>query len=114
MRRGQRQAEQSKLKLGMQIDDKSFQNLLLESQVSCPSYKASATKCRTQVILTKDQSKWNFDALMEMIEGPLLNPKRLEEAIKASKWGRRIMTFFHPFNHRFSDMPRTKVSFSYE
>lgn len=34
VRRGQRQAEQSKLKLGMQIDDKSFQNLLLESQVS--------------------------------------------------------------------------------
>ena len=34
VRRGQRQAEQSKLKLGMQIDDKSFQNLLLESQVN--------------------------------------------------------------------------------
>jgi hypothetical protein len=33
VRRGQRQAEQNKLKLGMQIDDKSFQNLLLESQV---------------------------------------------------------------------------------
>ncbi|KAF8517336.1 Rapamycin-insensitive companion of mTOR, N-term-domain-containing protein [Gautieria morchelliformis] len=92
VRRGQRQAEQSKLKLGVQIDDKGFQNLLLESQV----------------ILTKDQTKWNFDALMEMIEGPLLNPKRLEEAIKASKWGRRMMSFFHPFNHRFSDMPKTK------
>ena len=62
------------------------------------------------MILTKDQTKWNYDAIMEMIEGPLLNPKRLEEAIKASKWGRRMMSFFHPFSHRFSDMAKTKVS----
>ena len=33
VRRGQRQVEQTKIKLGMQIDDKHFQNLLIETQV---------------------------------------------------------------------------------
>ncbi|KAF8578071.1 hypothetical protein K439DRAFT_1395907 [Ramaria rubella] len=92
VRRGQRQVEQTKIKMGMQIDDKSFQNLLIE----------------TQVMLTKDQTKWNFEILTDLIEGPLLNPKRQEEAFKVSKWGKRLMWFFHPYNHRFADLPKTK------
>lgn len=47
---------------------------------------------------------------MEIVEGPLLNPKRLEEAFKASKFGRRLMTFFQPLYRRFSDIKRTTVS----
>ncbi|KAG8214549.1 Rapamycin-insensitive companion of mTOR, N-term-domain-containing protein [Butyriboletus roseoflavus] len=95
VRRGQRQVEQSKIKLGMQMDDKTFQSYLLE----------------TQVMLTKDNTKWNFDILQELIDGPLLNPKRLEEAIKVSRFMRRLMSFFHPFSHRFSDLPRKQPNF---
>ncbi|KAF8827637.1 hypothetical protein HHX47_DHR4000396 [Lentinula edodes] len=94
VRRGQRQVEQAKLKLGMQMDDKTFQSSLLE----------------TQVMLTKDHAKWNFDTLQEIIEGPLLHPKRMDEAIKGARFIRRLMTFFHPFSHRFSDMHRIKVN----
>ncbi|TFK40828.1 Rapamycin-insensitive companion of mTOR, N-term-domain-containing protein [Crucibulum laeve] len=90
VRRGQRQVEQVKLKMSMQMDDRTFQACLLE----------------TQVMLTKDYTKWNFDTLQELIEGPLLNPKRMEEAIKVSRFIRRLMNFFHPFAHRFSDIPR--------
>ncbi|KAF8133736.1 Rapamycin-insensitive companion of mTOR, N-term-domain-containing protein [Boletus edulis] len=90
VRRGQRQVEQSKIKMGMQMDDKTFQSCLIE----------------TQVMLTKDNTKWNFDMIQELIDGPLLNPKRLEEAIKVSRFMRRLMSFFHPFSHRFSDLPR--------
>ncbi|KAH7885334.1 Rapamycin-insensitive companion of mTOR, N-term-domain-containing protein [Phlebopus sp. FC_14] len=94
VRRGQRQVEQSKIKIGMQMDDKTFQSSLLE----------------TQVMLTKDNTKWNFDVLQELIEGPLLNPKRLEEVIKVSRFMRRLMSFFHPFSHRFSDLPRKQLN----
>ncbi|KAG1822809.1 Rapamycin-insensitive companion of mTOR, N-term-domain-containing protein [Suillus subaureus] len=90
VRRGQRQVEQVKIKMGMQMDDKTFQSSLLE----------------TQVMLTKDSAKWNFEMLQELIEGPLLNPKRLEEAIKVARFMRRLLSFFHPFTHRFSDLPR--------
>lgn len=61
-------------------------------------------------MLTKDHNKWNFETLLELIEGPLLNPKRMEEAIKLSRFLKRLMNFFHPFSHRFSDIERTKVS----
>ncbi|KAI9458810.1 Rapamycin-insensitive companion of mTOR, N-term-domain-containing protein [Russula earlei] len=94
IRRGQRQVEQVRIKMGLQMDDKTFQAALLE----------------TQVILTKDHSRWNFETLLDLIEGPLLNPKRMEEAIKLSRFLRRLMNFFHPFNHRFSDIERNKTN----
>ncbi|KAF9046606.1 Rapamycin-insensitive companion of mTOR, N-term-domain-containing protein [Panaeolus papilionaceus] len=92
VRRGQRQVEQVKLKMNLQMDDKTFQACLLE----------------TQIMTTKDHTKWNFDTLQELIEGPLLNSKRLEEAIKVSRVVRRLMSFFHPFSHRFSDIKRIR------
>ncbi|KAJ7069741.1 Rapamycin-insensitive companion of mTOR, N-term-domain-containing protein [Mycena amicta] len=96
IRRGQRQMEQVKLKMSMQMDDKTFQSSLLE----------------TQVMLTKDHTVWKFELLQELIEGPLLNPKRLEEAIKVSRFIRRLLAFFHPFGSgtRFCELPRTKVN----
>ena len=60
-------------------------------------------------MVTKDHTKWNFDTLQDLLEGPLLNPKRMEEAIKVSKYIKRLLSFYHPFSHRFSDMPRNKV-----
>ncbi|KAK7048427.1 Rapamycin-insensitive companion of mTOR, N-term-domain-containing protein [Favolaschia claudopus] len=96
IRRGQRQIEQVKLKMSMQMDDKTFQSSLLE----------------TQVMLTKDHTVWKFDLLQELIEGPLLNPKRLEEAIKVSRFIRRLLSFFHPFGNgiKFCDLPRIKAN----
>lgn len=91
VRRGQRQVEQVKIKMGMQMDDKAFQAALLETQVS----------------MTKEHNKWNFEVLQDLIEGPLLNPKRMEEAIKVSRFVRRVMQFYLPFAHKFSDMKRT-------
>ena len=93
VKRGQRQVEQTRIKMGMQMDDRAFQASILE----------------TQVMLTRDHSKWNFEALSDLIEGPLLNPRRLEEAIRVSKFVKRLMSFFHPFQHRFSDIRKNKV-----
>ncbi|KAJ3553483.1 hypothetical protein NM688_g3590 [Phlebia brevispora] len=94
VRRNQKAVEQAKVKLGMQMDDKSFQTMLLDSQV----------------MTSKDQGKWNFEVLQELIEGPLLNPKRMEEAIKVSRYIKKLMSFFHPFNHKFSDMAKSKTN----
>ncbi|KAI0643109.1 Rapamycin-insensitive companion of mTOR, N-term-domain-containing protein [Trametes meyenii] len=94
VRRG-RQVEQAKLKTSMQMDDKAFQTLLLD----------------TQVMLTKDHTRWNFDTLQELIDGPLHNPKRMEEAIKVSRYIRKLMSFFYPSNHRFCDLPNTKANY---
>ncbi|KAH9936411.1 Rapamycin-insensitive companion of mTOR, N-term-domain-containing protein [Fomitopsis serialis] len=94
VRRGQRQVQQDKMKQAMQMDDKAFQAILLDSQV----------------MTAKDPSKWNFEVLQELIEGPLLNPKRMEEAIRVSRYMRKLMSFFHPFSHKFSELPKTKAN----
>lgn len=80
--------------MGMQIDDAHFRNLLLE----------------TQVLNTKDHTRWAFEILTELLEGPLLAPKRLDEAMRASKFMRRLLSFFHPFSYRYSDTKRSAVS----
>uniref|UniRef100_A0A060T596 ARAD1C10274p n=1 Tax=Blastobotrys adeninivorans TaxID=409370 RepID=A0A060T596_BLAAD len=86
-----------RVKMGVQIDDASFKQLLLD----------------TQVLNTKTYSKWNWDALSELIHGPLLNPKRLEEAIKTTKFMKRLMSFYRPFKYRFSSIKRTKPNQKY-
>ncbi|EJD50823.1 hypothetical protein AURDEDRAFT_111977 [Auricularia subglabra TFB-10046 SS5] len=93
VRRGQRTVDSVKIKMGMQIDDRGFQALLLE----------------TQVLTAREHTKWNHEALVELIEGPMLNPKRLEESIKVSRFGKRLMQFFHPQTRKgFADMKRIK------
>ncbi len=47
---------------------------------------------------------------MEIVEGPLFSPRRLEEAFVVTKFGRRLMHFLHPRNRGFSDIRATRVS----
>jgi hypothetical protein len=65
---------------------------------------------RPQVILGRDHTKWNYDVILEIVEGPLMDPKRLDEAIKASKFVRRLMSFYQPYTNRFTGIKRTRVS----
>ncbi|WVO18166.1 hypothetical protein L204_105869 [Cryptococcus depauperatus] len=90
--RGQRQVQQVKLRLGLQIEDKQFQQMIVDSGL----------------LLHRDHTKWNYEVIMDLVEGPLLNPKRLDEAIRATKFVRRLFSFFHPYNSRFSVVKRTR------
>ncbi|BFZ59731.1 hypothetical protein YB2330_000747 [Saitoella coloradoensis] len=95
--RGQRQVEQVKIKMNLNIDDTHFRNMVMETQV--PS--------------TKNFTKWNWDTLLELVQGPLRNPKRLEESIRASHLMRRLISFFKPFKFRYSNMKKTKPNQRY-
>lgn len=83
---------QVKVKMGVQIDDASFRQLLAD----------------THVLATKTFTTWNWDALTELIQGPLLSPKRLEECIKTTKFMKRLMSFYRPFKYRFSSIKKTR------
>jgi rapamycin-insensitive companion of mTOR len=95
-KRGQRQIE-LKMKLNMTIDDRHFSNLIVD----------------TGVLNTKSYMKWNWDILIEIIQGPLLNPKRLEEAIKVTKFMKRLLSFYRPFKFRFCEAKNTKPNQRY-
>lgn len=90
-------AEPSKTKLSIDMDELQFRSLLLE----------------TQVLTTANYLKWHWNLISNLIEGPLLNPKRLEESIKASKFMKRLIGFYRPFKYKFSDARNTKPNQRY-
>ncbi|OCF45562.1 sterility protein Ste20 [Kwoniella heveanensis CBS 569] len=92
LQRGQRQVKSVKLRLGLQVEDKQFQQMIVDSGL----------------LLHRDHTKWNYDIIVDLVEGPLLNPKRMDEAIKATKFVRRLFSFYHPYNNRFSAVKRTR------
>ncbi|QKX60682.1 uncharacterized protein TRUGW13939_07828 [Talaromyces rugulosus] len=89
--------ESSKNRLNPAMDETSFRNYILE----------------TQVLNTVNYVKWKWDLILRIIEGPLTNPKRLEEAIKGSKFIKRLVGFYRPFKYRFSMIPNTKPNQRY-
>ncbi|KAK4650866.1 hypothetical protein QC762_711340 [Podospora pseudocomata] len=78
-------------------DDATFRVLLLDSVV----------------LNSSNYNKWNWDVILKLIEGPLVNGKRLEEAVKASKFLKRIMSFYRPFKYRFSALKSSRSTQKY-
>ncbi|CEP60273.1 TORC2 complex subunit TSC11 LALA0_S01e06942g [Lachancea lanzarotensis] len=60
----------------------------------------------TRVLQTKDFTLWNWGTLLDLIEGPLLSPKRLEDLAKTTKFFRRLLVFYRPMRYRFAGIPR--------
>lgn len=92
-----RPTEQAKLQISTQVDETQFRNYLVESQV----------------LNSANYSKWRWDILLAIVEGPLLNPKRLDEAVRASKFLKRLLAFYRPYKYRFSDIKNTKPNQRY-
>jgi rapamycin-insensitive companion of mTOR len=92
-----RASDLNKDALTPQIEEGHFRAVIVESQV----------------LATINYMKWRWDLILKIIEGPLLNPKRLEEAIKTNKFVKRLLSFYRPFKHRFSEVHNTKPNQRY-
>ena len=57
--------------------------------------------------------KWRWDLIQGLVEGPLTNPKRLEDAIRSPKFMKRLAGFFRPFKYRFSTIRNTRPNQRY-
>ncbi|KAL2172200.1 hypothetical protein VTG60DRAFT_7044 [Thermothelomyces hinnuleus] len=89
--------EHPKASTATNFDDGTFRQLLLESNV----------------LSSSNYTKWNWDVMTRLIEGPLTSGKRLEEAIKASKFIKRIMSFYRPFKYKFSEIKSSRNTQKY-
>ncbi len=89
--------EHPKSNTATNFDDGTFRQLLLESNV----------------LGSSNYTKWNWDVMLRLIEGPLTSGKRLEEAIKASKFIKRIMSFYRPFKYKFSEIKSSRNTQKY-
>ncbi|KAF2115881.1 Rapamycin-insensitive companion of mTOR, N-term-domain-containing protein [Lophiotrema nucula] len=92
-----RQTDQSKAQAAMQMEEGQFRSLMFD----------------TQVANTANYTKWRWDLVQNLIEGPLLNAKRLEEGIKTTKFVHRLLGFYRPFKYRFSEIRNTKPNQRY-
>ncbi|KAG8530002.1 uncharacterized protein KY384_005484 [Bacidia gigantensis] len=90
-------SEQAKNRMSIDIEELRFRSILMD----------------TQVLTTANYLKWRWDLIVEVVEGPLTNAKRLEESIKASKFLKRLIGFYRPFKYRFSDIKNTKPNQRY-
>ncbi|WEW59098.1 hypothetical protein PRK78_004567 [Emydomyces testavorans] len=90
-------AEQRKPKLSPTMDEAQFRTAIMDSHV----------------LNSVNFMKWKWDVIHNIIEGPLTNPKRLDEAIKGSKFMKRLVGFYRPFKYRFSMIRNTKPNQRY-
>ncbi|EAU38282.1 conserved hypothetical protein [Aspergillus terreus NIH2624] len=89
--------DQGKDRLSPAMDETQFRQAILD----------------TNVLNTVNFLKWKWDLIHRIVEGPLTNPKRLDEAIKGSKFMKRLMGFYRPFKYRFCMLPNTKPNQRY-
>ncbi len=85
-------ADKAKQRALMQMDDTAFRNLMLDSQV----------------LATRDHTKWNMDSLSDLLDGVLHVPRRMEEAMKSSRMAKRLLAFYHPFALRYSSIRKSR------
>jgi rapamycin-insensitive companion of mTOR len=96
LKRNQEKVHEVKVRMGINIDDIHFRQLIMD----------------TQILNTKDYTKWNWENILELLQGPLLNQKRLDEAMRGNKFIKRLLAFYRPFAHRFSDINASKANFT--
>lgn len=90
--------EQSKNRLAnSSMHEANFRNAILE----------------THVLSSADYTKWRWNLIQNIIEGPLTNAKRLDEAIRGMKFMKRLVGFYRPFKRRFSMIKNVKASQRY-
>lgn len=89
--------EQPKSSAAVTYDEATFRQLLIDSNV----------------LSSSNYVKWNWDVVLKIIEGPLVNGKRLEEAVKASKFLKRIVSFYRPFKYKFSEVKSSRNAQKY-
>lgn len=92
-----RTIESTKIKADTEMDEIRFRAAIVE----------------TQILNHVKYVKWNWDLIEDLVEGPLKNPRRLNEAITGTKFLKRLLGFYRPFKYRFSDMPNTKLNQRY-
>lgn len=89
--------EQPKAHTSLVFDDATFRQMVIDSGV----------------INHSNYTKWNWDVIVRVFDGPLHVGKRLEEAIKASKFMKRIMSFYRPFKYKFAEVKNTRSTQKY-
>jgi hypothetical protein len=60
----------------------------------------------------KNWEKWDWDAIVELLEGNLITQTRLQ-ALYKTRFVKRLLKFFLPDQRKFTDLPWKEKNFKY-
>ncbi|KNE58783.1 hypothetical protein AMAG_04335 [Allomyces macrogynus ATCC 38327] len=92
-------ADQVKALIGLAMDDAQVRALLHESGVL-------GAKAR-------EYTKWSWPLLVELFQGPLMIPRRIDEVLRTTKFFKRMCSFYLPSKRLFCDLPMSKSNAIY-
>lgn len=102
-----RAAQVDELAVGPQAIERSKYTALMDADTFRQAMADSQIANHSQYV------KWKWDLIHGLVEGPLTNSKRLEEAIRYPKFLKRLVGFFRPFKYRFSMIRNTRPNQRY-
>ena len=73
--------------MGIAADDVQFGNLTRDSLL----------------LSERSYAKWNWDSICELLQGPLMNPRRIDETVN-NKLLKKLLSFYLPQSRQFSDI----------
>lgn len=102
-----KQNASGEISVGLQTGDRSKYSSSMDAE------QFRQAMLDTQIPNHSQYIKWKWDLIHSLVEGPLTNPKRLDEAIKSNKFMKRLVGFYRPFKYRFSGIRNTKPNQRY-
>ncbi|KAK6456407.1 Rapamycin-insensitive companion of mTOR, middle domain-containing protein [Scheffersomyces xylosifermentans] len=86
----------------------SIKHINIESRYDVDDTELRNMITTTKILTIKEFEEWNWPILLNLIQGPLSNPKRFDEILeKNPKFFKRLMSFYRPFKFRFCNIPMT-------
>lgn len=91
--------DQVKMQMGLSMEDSQFRAMLVDSGV----------------LLNKARgySKWSWNVISELLQGPFLSTKRFEETMRTTKFFKRLCSFYRPSKRLFCDLPVSRANVKY-
>lgn len=84
---------------------KAQQQVNLQGRLNISNEEFKAMIVSTRVLEIKKYEDWNLPLLIQLVEGPLRNPKRFDEVVERNpKFLKRILSFYRPFKFRFCNL----------
>ena len=74
--------------------------------------KYQAKVRQTHITSIKDWRKWNWEMILELVEGNLITSPRLEN-LQRTKFIKRLLNFYLPSKQLFINLPWNKENFKY-
>ncbi|KAI9223879.1 Rapamycin-insensitive companion of mTOR, middle domain-containing protein [Blastocladiella britannica] len=91
--------DQVKVQMGFAMDDNAFRAMLNDSGVLAGK--------------SREYTRWDWGVIGELLQGPLLNPRRVDEVLRSSKFFKRLASFFRPSKRLFCDLPSNRNNVRY-